>query len=83
MNLVKVAAANGWQVLEENEQWKNRLEISGSSGNRYIVAQHKKNGQWSCACLGFRRHRHCKHLDAMLPTLLKLETSKQQIEESA
>jgi hypothetical protein len=72
--LVKIAAANGWTLLEENEQYRNRIEISGSSGNRYVVAQRKANGQWSCGCFGFRRHRHCKHLDAMLPALIKATT---------
>jgi hypothetical protein len=79
--LVKAAKNNGWNLLEDNDQYKNRIEISGSSGNKYIVAQRKANGQWSCGCLGFRRHRHCKHLDAMLPALLA--ATNKQIEEAS
>ena len=74
--LVKVAKENGWLLLSDNDQWTNRIEISGSSGNKYIVAQRKASGDWSCACLGFRRHRHCKHLDNMKPFLAMLDGPK-------
>lgn len=75
--LTKIAENNGWDLLPDNDQYKNRIQISGSSGNLYVVAQTKKNGIWSCGCLGFRRHRHCKHLEAMLPAL-KAITKKQK-----
>lgn len=71
-SLVKIIEKNGWDLLPDNDQYKNRIQISGSSGNLYVVAQTKKNGIWSCGCLGFRRHRRCKHLDAMMPVLREL-----------
>lgn len=78
-SIVKAAQRNGWVILEDNEQYQNRIEISGSTGNKYIVAQRKSNSQWSCGCFGFRRHRHCKHLDSMMPALLSI--TNKQIEE--
>lgn len=67
--VVQKAKNNGWELLVDNDQWTNRIGIYGSTGNQYIVAQNKKNKNWSCGCLGFRRHRHCKHLSAMGETL--------------
>ena len=64
-----IAKQQGWVLLPDNDNYTNRIEIVGSTGNVYIVAQTKKNGIWSCGCLGFRRHRHCKHLTTMLPLL--------------
>lgn len=78
-SLIKVVESNGWDVLPDNDQYKNRIQISGSSGNLYVVAQTKKNGIWSCGCLGFRRHRHCKHLTAMLPTLLEATKKEKKL----
>ena len=58
----------GGVVLPDNQNYTNRFQIPNSSGERmYTIAQTKLNGVWMCACLGFRRHRHCKHLSAMMP----------------
>ncbi len=56
--------------LADTKTHKNRIEIpSESSDNLYIVSQTKKSGIWMCACLGFRRHRNCKHLKAIIPMI--------------
>lgn len=80
--LVKVAKSNGWDLLPDNDQYENRIQIYGSTGNPYVVAQRKANGQWSCGCRGWIRHRHCTHLDKMMPTLALLggPTVKKAIE---
>lgn len=53
-------------VLPDNAQWTNRFEIrSQSSGRVYIVAQNKQKRHFGCSCPGWRRYRHCKHLQAL------------------
>lgn len=54
-------------ALPENRDWTNRFEIHSATSDRvYIVAQHKTKRHWGCSCPGWRRHRVCKHLSAML-----------------
>ena len=48
-------------------------------GNLYTVAFRKATQQWCCECLGWRRHRHCKHLDAMIPALESAVGKKKEI----
>lgn len=67
--LAKVAKEKGWELLEDTNSHQYRIQIAGSSGNLYIVSQTKLNKIWMCSCLGYRRHKHCKHLDAMRPAL--------------
>ena len=63
----------GGVVLPDNQNYKNRFKIPNSDGTKmYTIAQTKLNGIWSCECLGFRRNRHCKHLNAMMPSLRAL-----------
>ena len=53
----------GCKFLDDNAQWTNRFEIkSETSGNKYIVAQHKTKRHFACSCRGYIRHRKCKHL---------------------
>ena len=69
--LVFVANRAGATVLPDNAQWTNRMEIRSETSSRlYIVAQHKTNKEWACGCMGFKRYRHCKHLNTMLPLLV-------------
>lgn len=50
-------------ALPDNNLWQNRFEIRSQTSDRiYIVAQNKKKRHWSCSCPGWRRYRHCKHL---------------------
>lgn len=78
--LAKVASNNGWMVMPDTDQYINRIQIAGSKGNLYIVSYRKATNQWCCECLGWRRHRHCKHLDAMVPTLeAALSSAKKEI----
>ena len=74
--ILQTAGIHGWELLPDNPQWTHRIAIYGASGNRYIVAQHKQNKSWSCGCLGFRRHRHCKHLSAMRDTLMLMDAEQ-------
>lgn len=49
--------------LQDNAQYKNRIEIKSETSNRlYVVAQNKKTNAWSCSCPGWIIHRKCKHL---------------------
>ena len=64
----------GVTLLEDNTQWTFRMQIRSSSSSRlYVVAQHKTNHTWACSCMGWIRHRHCKHLRTMMPLLTKIE----------
>ena len=51
--------------LEDNEQYTHRMEIVGSTGRIYIVAQHKVKRYWTCNCPGWKSRRKCKHLEKM------------------
>lgn len=71
--LVVVANRNGWDLLPDNDQWQNRIQIRSESSNRlYTVAQRKSDLSWGCSCPGWKSHRHCKHLDNMMPSLRQL-----------
>ncbi len=66
-----IAKSVGGVALPDNAAFHHRMQIkSGSSDKLYVVAQSKANGTWQCACNGWKSHRHCRHLDAMLPKLL-------------
>lgn len=67
------AKGNGITLLDDNARYKNRMNIKSSSSNRlYVVAQDKHSHTWSCSCPGWVRHRHCKHLAHLEPTLKRL-----------
>jgi len=53
-------------TLPDSDQWQFRFTIESETSNRlYTIAQHKKKKHWGCSCPGWRRNRHCKHLQAM------------------
>ena len=55
---------NSLAQLPDNAQWEMRFEIRSESSNRlYIIARNKKSKKWGCSCPGYKRFRHCKHLN--------------------
>lgn len=53
-------------TLPDNDQWQNRFQVESETSNRiYVIAQHKKKRHWACSCPGWKRHRSCKHLQAI------------------
>ena len=53
-------------VLPDNDQWQFRFNIESESSHRlYTIAQHKKYKHWGCSCPGWKKNRHCKHLQAL------------------
>ena len=53
-------------LLSDNSQYTNRFEIKSQSSDAiYTVAQSKTGRWWACSCLGWIRHKKCKHLDAL------------------
>lgn len=61
------------RMLPPNRDWKNRFQIKSSTSSRlYTVAQRKSSGQWGCGCPGWIFHRHCKHLTALAPALVRI-----------
>lgn len=77
----KIAAQLGTELLPDNGSHKNRMEIHSETSSRvYIVAQNNRHGvdhgRWECSCMGWIRHRNCKHLKAMVPSLRLLEAPK-------
>lgn len=66
MSLPILRKPYGSVALPDNDQWTNRFEIRSSSSNRiYIVSQNILKRFWGCSCPGWRRHRTCKHLQAL------------------
>jgi hypothetical protein len=78
--MLVVANKTGAALLPDNSVYENRMEIhSESSSRKYVVAQSKSNGNWSCSCMGWIRHRTCKHLKTMLPLLLTVTASSKNL----
>lgn len=76
----QVADELGTELLPDNATHKNRMEIHSESSSRvYVVAQNNRNGvdhgRWECSCMGWIRHRNCKHLKSMEPSLKLLEAN--------
>lgn len=68
-----VAAQIGSRLEPDNQQWTNRFIIASQSSDRtYVVAQRRTNGEWGCACPGWRHHRHCKHVADLKGRLRRL-----------
>ena len=68
--LALIARRTGSSVLPDNKQWTNRLEIRSETSTRlYVVAQRRTDGSFGCSCMGWKRYRTCKHLDAIVPLL--------------
>lgn len=70
--IADVARRVGAALLDpsENKTHEFRMEVrSESSSRKYVVARRKGTGGWECSCMGWIRHRHCKHLDVMVPLL--------------
>lgn len=71
--LVMWANRTGTALLPDNDQWTNRFEVHSETSSRvYIIAQNKANKTWGCSCMGWKRHRNCKHLGAVMPALRQI-----------
>jgi hypothetical protein len=59
--------------LDDNAQWTNRFQIKSESSDKlYTIAQNKSGRFWGCNCMGWVRHKTCKHLTAMqLPSFMR------------
>jgi len=69
--IIAVARQLGAEVMEDTKTHEYRMEIrSSSSSRKYVVSRRKgEYARWECSCMGWIRHRHCKHLEAMVPSL--------------
>lgn len=57
-------------ILPDTTRHEFRMTIRSSSSTRlYVVARQKSDRQWQCSCMGWIRHRRCKHLTSMVPAL--------------
>lgn len=78
--LALVAARTGGTLLPDNAQWTNRIEIRSETSSRlYTVAQRRSDGSWGCGCMGWKRYRRCKHLDAILPLIASAERAPKSV----
>jgi hypothetical protein len=72
-----IAELRGVNLMPDNDQWTNRFQIRSESSSRlYTVAQNKSNGRFACSCMGWIRHRTCKHLNTLRPVLSQVERLK-------
>ncbi len=68
--LKKACKDVGVVFLEDTNTHQHRMEINSETSDKiYIVSQTKKAGIWQCACWGFRRWQHCKHLSTIVPLI--------------
>jgi hypothetical protein len=52
--------------LPDTDQWQFRFNVESETSERlYTIAQHKTKRHWGCSCPGWKRHRTCKHLQAL------------------
>ena len=69
----------GAELLSPSDMYRIRFNIPSSDGNRaYTVALCAKGvnaGKWQCGCPGWIRHRNCKHMREMLPSLKMIESA--------
>jgi len=63
---IVVHRPRGSLVLPDTSAYVNRFDVrSETSDMVYTVAQSKSGRWWSCSCLGWIRHKKCKHLTAL------------------
>ena len=68
--IIMVANQLGTDILPDAKGWKNRIQIRSESSDRlYVVSQRMTDNTWGCSCMGWKSHRNCKHLKAMMPML--------------
>jgi hypothetical protein len=49
--------------LPDNAAWTNRFQVKSESSDKlYTIAQSKSGRFWGCNCMGWVRHKTCKHL---------------------
>lgn len=72
-NGLVVIRVNASALMPDNAQWTNRMSIRSESSDRmYTVSQNKSGKFWGCSCMGWIRHKNCKHLRALgLPAYMK------------
>ena len=54
------------RVLSDDDRYKNRFEVAGSTGRVYRISYDNASGAgyWVCSCPGNISHGDCKHLQA-------------------
>jgi hypothetical protein len=49
------------------KRWSAQWVVSSDSGNDYVVSQERANGQFQCACPGWKfRRKDCKHIQHVI-----------------
>lgn len=78
--LLIAANSIGADILPDNALWTNRLQIRSETSSRlYIVAQSISSGTFGCSCMGWKRHRNCKHLKVIAPALVAAGVSSRGV----
>lgn len=79
--LVAFLNRTGGEMLPDNDSHEFRFKIKSESSSRlYTVARRKRGvdaGRWECSCMGWIRHRTCKHLNAMGTSLRAITDQRQ------
>jgi len=57
-----------WMTWDKPESQFEKIEVSGSRGNTYVVRRSRATGEVSCSCPGFKWRGKCKHITKAFPT---------------
>jgi hypothetical protein len=70
--IIATARRLGATLLDPSETNTHQYRMhvrSESSSSLYVVSRRKSTQKWECSCMGWIRHRNCKHLRVMVGVL--------------
>lgn len=63
------------KLLPDSDQYVNRIQHFGSTGNRYVISQRRKDGVWLDSCRGFLGRETCQHVEEFTKAIAEYRKS--------